>query len=249
MAAIVDEKEPERGGFEPPVRLPAHTLSKRAPSATRSSLLRRHACLGPRQSVLHACYTMARSRRHVKPAMFTPKARLYPLTAAVLPSGEGHLSQRTVRDAPSSRSEDRVPGRCRGLAPVGEPGEPPRVHAGAAPTHAGAMPSTAPQQVALEDGWIAMRRVDPLGPAPGWRLAVSLIESQFGAGCNPTVLAERSSATTKCRGNDVGAVIADGRGQARAPIAYTITVSKHHKPPPARVCRDAQCPTNCPGWR
>ena len=28
----------ERGGFEPPVRLPAHALSKRAPSATRTSL-------------------------------------------------------------------------------------------------------------------------------------------------------------------------------------------------------------------
>jgi integrase len=33
--------QPERGGFEPPVRLPVHTLSKRAPSATRSPLLPR----------------------------------------------------------------------------------------------------------------------------------------------------------------------------------------------------------------
>lgn len=29
----------ERGGFEPPVRLPVHALSKRAPSATRTPLL------------------------------------------------------------------------------------------------------------------------------------------------------------------------------------------------------------------
>ena len=31
----------ERGGFEPPVRLPAHTLSKRAPSAARTPLRER----------------------------------------------------------------------------------------------------------------------------------------------------------------------------------------------------------------
>ena len=33
-----DKKMAERGGFEPPVPFRAHTLSRRAPSASRSSL-------------------------------------------------------------------------------------------------------------------------------------------------------------------------------------------------------------------